>query len=460
MEPGLALHRRILLLFFLTGVLAGCAAALTRSRPQAHHAPTPYRWRGLSLDVARHFFGPATLRRFIGVAAHERFNVVHLHLTDNEAWRLPSRNYPLLPSPQHYSESELRELVAYAQRRGVMLVPEIDVPAHTAAAIRSYPRLACGSDDTLCPAQATDFAQRVVDETAALFPAAYIHTGGDEVQGWTFQERQAFERVLDATIRHEQKTMIVWDDESEAAPSDAIVEVWHLGDAQERARLLGHKVIAAFDGPFYFDAVQGAAAQEPTASPYMSTLEEVYTSSPPASVLGVEGVIWSEHIAGTQRLWYTLLPRAIALGVVANGSARHEPWSLFRDRILPGELQYFEQRGYTYRIPNTLISAGDPAARYQSIAGDPNGAILYTRNARVSIALRSLVPNAQILYRTRDSAEWRRYTAPFVVSAANDASVEAKTLLPDRRAGAASLLLVRRSPRPNGSLQFDDIVSP
>jgi|GEM_PF-4773110 len=437
-------------LCILLAVLTTAAAPAQPQRP----------WRGIAVDVARRFVAPARLRRLVDLAAHLRFNVVHLHLTDNEAWRLPSRAFPLLVSRTHYTETDLRALARYAQRRGVMLVPEIDMPAHNTAAIRAYSQLACGSaDDTLCPRTASQFAARVVAEVARIFPAAYVHAGGDEVDGWSAQDRRTFEQRLNAYCRRIGKTMVVWDDESDAAPSSAVVEVWHLGDVARQAMRRGHRVIVASDGPFYFDAAQGDAAQEPPGTRYMSTLEEVYANGVPRAAFGVEAVLWSEHLRSDDDLWYMLLPRAIAASAVANGPPT-APWPVFRDRILPREFAWLLRHGYTFRVSNTLMSVLDGSARYASVQGNQNAAAAFVSRRRVQIALRSLVPNSEIFYRSGTQTQWKRYGRPFCIDAADGVRVDARTRAPNGRTGAITTLFVRRAFKPRGSAHFDDVVSP
>lgn len=443
-------------LLLLLLALAGCAAA---ARPHSAGEPPAYAWRGVSLDVARRFFPPATLRRFIVLAAHYRLNVVHLHLTDNEAWRLPSTAYPRLPSALHYTYAQLRDLVAFAQTNGVTLVPEIDLPAHSAAAIRAYPQLACGSADTLCPRNAIDFARTVLSEAMEIFPAPYIHTGGDEVFGWTYVQRERFEVSLDRFAHKYGRSMEVWDDESDAAPSDALVEVWHLGNAAASAERRGHRIVVASDGPLYFDAVQGAAAQEPPGSPYMSTLEEVYSASVPQSAFGVEAVVWSEHLTDESQLWYALLPREAAFSEVAVFGKRRPPWPVFRDTRLPGELAWLSDRAYTYRVPNTFISLRDPQTTYASVPGNPDAAAAYTRAGRVRVILRSLVPHSRIVYGMGTAPVWRQYSGPFDLSAAA-ARIEAKTMSPDGRFSAITTLMLDPSSSRGVSRHFDDVVSP
>jgi hexosaminidase len=450
---------RVICLFCAT-LLTACAAAPRRFPTRVSRPAAAYAWRGISLDVARTYFPPATIRRFITLAAHYGLNTVHLHLTDNEAWRLPTPRYPRMASAQHYTRTQIGDLVAYARARGITLVPEIDVPAHAAAAIRAYPELACGSTDTLCPQKAARFAFDAVDGAMDLFPGRYIHTGGDEVAGWSDRQRTRFERSLDAHVRKRQRTMVVWDDEADAAPPDAIVEVWHLGDAASRARRRGHLVVAANDGPLYFDAVQGSAAQEPHGTRYMSTLEEVYAFTPPQHAFGIEGVLWSEYIMNETQLWYALLPREIALGAVANMGKHKIPWPRFRDTVLPREFSWLLANAYGFRIPNTLMSAGGTHVRYAGVRGNQDAAQAFTSDRRALVTLRSLVPHARVFYRTAEETSWRRYVAPFYINLDRDRRVDARTLLANGRAGAVTSLYLRMSLHPHGSLAFDNIVSP
>jgi hexosaminidase len=365
-----------------------------------------------------------------------------------------------LASPEHYTERQIRELVSYARRRGVTIVPEIDLPAHAAAAIRAYPALACGSVDTLCAGRAAEFAGRVVTEAAALFDSPYVHTGGDEVDAWSRAERSTFEHALNAAVSRARKTMIVWDDEADAAPADAIVEVWHLDDAARDAMRRGHRVIIASDGPLYFDAVQGAFDQEPAGTRYMTTLEEVHAFSAPPRTLGVEAMLWSEHITDENELWYALLPREIALGAVAQGPQHKPRWPVFRDSILPREFRWLIAHHYPFRVPNTMIDVLDAPARYLSVTGNPDASIALTRQQRVHVQLTSALRNARIRYRINDDRDWTRYTGPFAVDAARIPRIDAQTVTPDGRAGSISTLFVRLSERPRGSRRFDDIVSP
>lgn len=447
-----------------TGLLllaAACAAS-----PAIHQPRSPsfrsrglaYPWRGIMIDVARYYVPIATLRRLVDLAAHDRLNVLHLHFTDNEAWRLPSRRYPRLPSRLHYSEAALRELNAYAQARGVLIVPEIDVPAHAAAAIRAYPGLSCGQPDVLCYASAATFAVNVLNEALAFFPGPYVHTGGDEVTSWSFEQRRGFERRLSSAASSAHRTMIVWDDEADAAPKPVLVEAWHLA-AAANAFVRGHRTIFAADGPFYFDAVQGSAQQEPRGSPYMSTLEEVYNAHPPSGAFGVEAVLWTQYVRDDNGLWYMLLPRESAFAQVAALAPANKSWKGFRDTVLPTELLWLQAHRYSFRVPAPMITVLDPGARYRSVTGDPDSAYVFSDAPSAGVAIRSALPNARIWYRSSHST-WRLYVRAFRIRIANGVRISAKAISPDARASVVTSVYVKPAQVPRGSLGFDDVVSP
>jgi hypothetical protein len=254
--------------------------------------------------------------------------------------------------------------------------------------------------------------------------------------------------------------MIVWDDEADVAPADTIVEVWHLGATAAAAQRQGHRIVAAADGPLYFDAVQGAASQEPPGTRYMSTLEEVYSFSVPPRAFGVEAVVWIEYLSSESELWYALLPRESAFGAVALRGSRKAPWRSFRDRALPRDLQWLMKHGYTFRIPNTLFSVDDPRAGYTSVAGNQDAAMLHTFRPRVMLTLASLMPGARILYRTDPLRAWQAYGKPLNVPVVSGTRIDARTVAPDGRSSAVSSVFFSASRAQDSSKDFDDVVSP
>jgi hexosaminidase len=144
-------------------------------------------YRGVLLDVGRHFFSVATIKKLLDLAAQYKINRFHWHLTDNEGWRIEIRKYPQLTagSSEYYTQEQIKDIVAYAQARFITVVPEIEMPGHAAAATAAYPALTCSQGEyanVLCPrAETFTFVQNVLSEVIALFPGPFVHIGGDEV---------------------------------------------------------------------------------------------------------------------------------------------------------------------------------------------------------------------------------------------------------------------------------------
>jgi hexosaminidase len=425
--------------------------------PAMHVEDAPrYSWRGIHLDVARHYFDLRALEKLVDAASRYKLNILHLHFTDDRAWRLPSKAFPRLPSTQHYTAQQIHELVRYAGRHFMTIVPEIDVPAHSTAAIRAYPQLACGQSDELCPARANAFADAVLAEVARMFPAPLIHTGGDEVESWTTSERSAFERHIAATLHRLNREPVVWDDEADVAGSGSTIVVWHLGDAARRAAL-HHRIVMAPDGPLYFNAAQGDRSQEPPASRYVSTLEEVYSYSPDTPALGMEATLWTERIATPDALWYMLLPRELALAESAWDLPTEKNWTRFYGALGP-QLTWLGRHGYTFRIPNVMFGVKDGSARFGSISGQMNGAVATVDRPAATLALSDALPGATLWYRIGEDSPWRRYRRAIAVAVGSDVYAYATA---NRAHSAVSKLSIRAAGRRRlFSRSFTSIVSP
>jgi hexosaminidase len=329
------------------------AGRLAVSAVRIDDAPR-YAWRGVMLDVARHFMPVAQVERQIDLFSRYKINVLHWHLTDDQGWRIQIGKYPRLTSVGawrteadgsrsggFYTQRQIREVVAYARARNVMVVPEIEMPGHASAAIAAYPSLSCPKrpiqvpaswgvfGDIYCAGDEATFAflHDVLDEVAALFPAPYIHIGGDEVPKgqWldsaSAQRRMHEEHLADAEdlqswfiqriqrgLAARGKTLIGWDEILQGgADRNAIVEMWR-GDAEAAKALAnGNRVIVA--GPFYLD------------TPIESlTLQDLYRTDAFAApayathasqVLGAEAPLWSERVT-TRNAEAMLYPRVLA----------------------------------------------------------------------------------------------------------------------------------------------------
>ncbi len=243
-------------------------------------------WRGVMIDVARHFMSLPTLKRQIDAMELVKLNVLHLHLSDNQGFRVESRLYPKLhegSSPDFFSQADIHDLVSYAADRGVRIVPEFDVPGHSRAILRAYPELASRDVDnwgyfsatgsTLNPAEPETytFLDRLFGEMAALFPDQYFHVGGDEVSGadWEanpqiqdfmkttgLQTKEELESFLFHRVRLgvgvHGKTVVGWEEVARTAiPDDVVVQTWRSSGAIAKVTAQSNRVIAS--AGYYFD---------------------------------------------------------------------------------------------------------------------------------------------------------------------------------------------------------------
>lgn len=354
-----------------------------------------YAWRGLHLDVARHMFSVAEIKRLLDTMAFFKLNRFHWHLTDDQGWRIEIPAFPRLAeigaqraeSPKYgareegdgtpyggfYTRSDIREVVEHAEGLGITVVPEIDLPGHMQAAIAAYPELGHGappevwtrwgvSERILNVKPATiELMQRVLGEVASMFPGEWIHLGGDEVPTTEWEsspeaqalisrhdlagERQLqgwfLERMAEA-VRGAGRRPVCWDEVLECdGPADAVVMAWREAAHARTAAARGHDVVLCPQPYCYFDHYQGPPESEPEAIGGFTDLRQVLSFDPLAGdwtehemarLLGVQGNLWSEYIHDAEHLEYMAWPRGAALAEVA--------WSM------PGErsVEDFESR--------------------------------------------------------------------------------------------------------------------
>ena len=323
-----------------------------------------FAWRGLLLDPARHFLPKGFLLKYIDVMALHKLNRLHLHLTDHEGWRLEIKRYPQLTAvgarlPNFskktgegwfYSQQDIREIVAYAAVRGVVVVPEIEMPGHIGAFQRAFPETHCTPSfhGEVCIGNEKSFEilEGVLTEVAELFPSPYIHIGGDECQkkGWRKCTRcQAriqqeglhgeaelqsyFIRRIEKVLNAKGKTLVGWDEilEGGLAPN-AVVQSWRGIKGGIQAARAKHPVIMSPTSHCYFDYYQGSPKSEPKAIGGKLPLEMVYQYEPVPSeltpeeskcILGVQGNIWGEFVPCGEHAEYMSYPRGAALAEVA-----------------------------------------------------------------------------------------------------------------------------------------------
>jgi hexosaminidase len=320
-----------------------------------------FRWRGLLIDEGRHFFGKPTLLKIIDEMAAYKLNVLKLHLTDYEGWRLQIPGYPKLTEvgalvdgkPQYFTTADMREIVRYAAERHIMVVPEIEMPGHAGAAARSYPEYFNPAGSAFNPAnpKTYDFIRGVLTEVARIFPGPYIDFAGDEVgdEMWngmadidrlkaeqglkTNKDVQAyFGRKVAQIIESLGKRPMAWDEQVEAqAPRRVIIQGWRRDrpDVLTAAAQAGHDLVISPADELYFDYPQGpgepGAPWEgnkggPQSIAKMLAWEPVpdsFTPEQSARVLGIEACVWTEFIATERYLEFMTFPRLLALAEIA-----------------------------------------------------------------------------------------------------------------------------------------------
>lgn len=341
--------------------LIGNETGGTRAVPAVDISDAPrFRWRGLLIDLGRHFFGKQTLFTIIDEMAAYKLNVLHLHLTDDPGWRIEVPGYPKLTqsavasdgSRQYFTANEVREIVAYAAERHIIVLPEIEMPSHAGSVASAYPELYNGGS-ALDPAQPQTYAfiRAVFSQVAQLFPEPYIHFGGDEVadDAWknvkdvdqlksrlglnTTKEVEAyFVRNVVDIIKSVGKQPMAWDEQAEAGASkDVVIEWWRKDrpDVLAAAAQRGSELVMSPVDRLYFDYHQGpgepGAPWEgneggPTSIDKILAWEPVPASFTPdqsARVLGLEGAVWTEFISSERYLEFMTFPRLLALAEVA-----------------------------------------------------------------------------------------------------------------------------------------------
>lgn len=371
-----------------------------------------YAWRGLMIDVARHFVPKHDLLRLIDLAAAHRLNRLHLHLSDDQGWRVEIAAYPRLTEvgawrrgsqvgkgdrlrhdPRRhggfYTQAELREVVGYAAERGIDVVPEIDLPGHSVAAIAAYPELGVTSrpvhvreewgvaTDVLNVEESTvRFYCDVFDELSTVFPSPYVGAGGDECprDQWASDERTRtlmaergladhaavqtwFMDAIAAHLKHLGKRMLAWDEILEGSPDAAtLVLGWRNAGQVAHAARRGYDVVACPNEFTYLDARQSLDEREPIPWSFLITLDDAYAFDPvPAGltddearhVIGGQANMWTENVETAHDIDYMLFPRLCAIADALWRTSGPD-FDAFRDD-LELHLRRLDALGVTYR---------------------------------------------------------------------------------------------------------------
>ena len=438
-----------------------------------------YQWRGLMLDVSRHFFPKEYILKTLDRMAMLKLNTFHFHLVDNEGWRIEIKKYPKLtevgawrvdqedklwderiPNPPNafanpatapkkyggfYTQEDIKEIVAYATKRGITVIPEIEMPAHAMSAIAAYPELSCHKrpigvpsgavwpiTDIYCAGQEEtfDFIEEVLTEVLALFPSQYIHVGGDEATHteWercpkcqlrmkehqlknVHQLQSYFIKRIDDFLTSKGRTLVGWDEIMDGGLAEnAVVMNWRGIEVGKKALAQGNPIVLTSD--CYIDNYQGLPDYEPQANGGYLPLKKLYNynlekealadaSVEKSKVLGTQANLWAEHVGSTEHSEYMLFPRLLALAEISWTNDKLKDWDSFMRRT-----QHFMQR---------MDVMGIHYARsvYQVVSTVEN------KEGNIYLKLECEVPNADIRYALGDTSieKGEKYTSPIAIKA-------------------------------------------
>jgi hexosaminidase len=326
-----------------------------------------FAWRGLMLDVARSFFTVEEIKNLLDLAAAIKLNRLHLHLSDDQGWRIMIESWPNLAlfggkcaaeggRSGYFTQAEFQEIAAYAQSRAVTLVPEIDMPGHTNAALSAYPELnrsgiapepyrgmKVGFSTLAAEKEITyRFVADVLRELAAITPGPYLHVGGDEADFTTFEEYKLFlQRVQDIAAAN-GKTLIGWDEiiHGGLRPGN-LVQVWRKGTQPQKAACQGARLILSPCHHAYLDMKYGPethlgqdwAALIEVKDAYAWDPVSVYPGVSEEDVLGVEAALWTETIHNVSDLEYMLFPRLLGIAEIGWSPQEGRGWEEYRLRL-------------------------------------------------------------------------------------------------------------------------------
>lgn len=362
-----------------------------------------FSYRGMHLDVARHFFDVDFVKRYLDLMAYYKFNTFHWHLTEDQGWRIEIKKYPKLTElgawrtekdgsryGGFYTQEEIKEVVAYAKKLHITIIPEIEMPGHSRAALAAYPELSCTGKkqeipnnwgvfkDIYCAGndKTFEFIEDVLDEIIDLFPGSYIHIGGDEAPKDRWEEcdkcqarmqkeglenehelQSYFIKRIDAYLTSKGKKLMGWDEILEGGlAKNATVMSWRGMDGGIAAARQGNQVVMTPGTHCYFDHYQADRAFEPKAIGGYTSLKKVYEFEPvpedlfteqKSLILGAQGNVWTEYMHTTDYVEYMILPRMLALSEVLWGKEDSKNWSAFQER-LQDHFSLFEKKGYRY----------------------------------------------------------------------------------------------------------------
>ncbi len=414
-------------------------------------------YRGLMLDVCRHFFSVEFVKKYIDLMAAYKLNNFHWHLTDDQGWRIEIKKYPRLTeigsqraqtlignfhdrTPQQfdntpyggfYTQDQIRDVVKYAADRYINIVPEIEMPGHSEAALAAYPELSCDPSlnykvaqtwgvfhDIYCPSDKTfSFLQDVLTEVMDLFPSKYIHVGGDEAPKDVWKKSEFCQKLIkdlglkddkssskedklqsyfiqrmEKFVNSKGRSIIGWDEILEGGLSpNATVMSWRGEAGGISAAQQNHNVIMTpGSGGLYIDQQQSKQNLEPLSIGGYDPLSKIYSYNPTPTVLtpdqqkfiiGVQANLWTEYIPTDNKVEYMILPRMLALSEVAWSPLANKNYADFANTRLPSHLGRLDADQFDYRVPTAI--------------GGPD-TILFSQ--QLTVTLKTPVTGAKIYY--------------------------------------------------------------
>jgi len=426
-------------------------------------------WRGLMLDVSRHFFTKDEVKQYIDQMVRYKFNLLHMHLTDDEGWRVQIKSLPRLttvgaynvkqvgefgsftpPGPNEprtyggfYTQADIKELVQYAKDRFVNIMPEIDVPGHSLAAVVSYPEISCTPgadkyqvrsgerirvDNTLNPSseKTYQFLDKVMTEVAQLFPFGYIHLGGDECNKayWaksdsvtalmkrenlkTYEEVQSyFEKRLEKIVESKGKKFMGWDEiiEGGLGPNAAVMS-WRGIQGGITASKLGHEVVMSPTTFAYLDYMQSDQVMEPRVYATLRLnktyqFEPVPDSANAKLILGGQANLWTEQVYNIRQVEYMTWPRGMAIAESVWSPKEKKNWNDFYPRV-----------------EKQLPRLSEAEIKYAPSMYDPDFDASMGADSLLRVTLTNEIPNLDTYYSFDNSYPDRfypKYTEPLIV---------------------------------------------
>ena len=431
-----------------------------------------FAYRSMALDVSRHLFPASFIKKYIDLLSLYKFNTFHWHLTDDQGWRIEIKKYPALQSVAawrketlighkkelphvfdgkkyggYYTQDEIKDIVAYAAKRNISIIPEIEMPGHALAALSAYPALGCTGgpyaaatfwgvfDDVYCAGNDSTFIflQNVLDEVMDLFPSPYIHIGGDEcpktkwktcpkcqqrIKDLQLKDEHALQNYfitrIEKYINSKGKNIIGWDEilEGGLAPN-ATVMSWRGEEGGIAAAKQQHAVIMTPESYLYFDYYQSLYATEPLAACCYTPLEKVYSYEPAGNnttaaikqyIKGIEAQTWSEYLGSNAQAEYMIFPRALAVAEIGWTTQGQRNYAGFAERLR-------QQKSFLQKLQVNAAGIFDEI-QYTPAIKDKK---------QLQVSLTSSLPGGKIFYTTDGSIpslKSKRYTDDINIASA------------------------------------------